>query len=328
MNLETNANSNNNASSTPASSSDDSVAVGVRSHSRPQRGKRSDREEGKTASSLEAKPNRREPPKERGPREADPAAEMRAKLRETVSKDLDDDDAMPEHDASGKEDEDEASTEGEAVEAEGEEAPEAEKPVDDAPLKQAQERVQQMEAHVAEVREGATKVLRENFIAAKKLEFYQQALTEALAAAKLELDPRAIKLMEIEAEKEADGQLQGVETSAQKAKHAAEVDKEFKRYTAEVQKAAKQHNIDEKVLARRWAVAVSEWMDAGSKGSEPTVADIVEEMQAISARKQAKASAKAPTLARGATATTTATKRHTNDHDGWKALLKERGFQS
>jgi hypothetical protein len=321
VNADVNANSNNN---------DDSVAVGVRSHSRPARATRSAREEGRTDPT--AKPAKREPPKERGPREADPSAEMRNKLRETVKDDItEDDDEMPSHDASGTEDD--ASGEGEpvkgeeeGVEAQGEEA----QVVDDAPLKQAQEQVKAYEKHITEVRESAGKVLRENLVMQKRLEFYESALKEALTAAKLEVDPRALKLMEIEAEKAADGELGNIkttsETAEQTARHKAEVDTNVKRITGEVTKAAKASNLDAKQLARRYAMAVKDWMDGGEQGEEPTVADAVDEMKAISATRQAKTSAKAPTLARGKPATTAAVKRPPNDHAGWAQLLKARGF--
>lgn len=329
MNADVNANSNNNAPSAPSSSSDDSVAVGVRSHSRPARATRSAREEGRTDPT--AKPAKREPPKERGPREADPSAEMRNKLRETVKDDIaEDDDEMPSHDASGTEDE--ASGEGEpveseeGVEAQGEEA----QAVDDAPLKQAQEQVKAYEKHVTEVRESAGKVLRENLVMQKRIEFYEAALKEALTAAKLEVDPRALKLMEIEAQKAADEELGSIKTSSetaeQTARHKAEVDSNVKRITGELTKAAKASNLDAKQLARRYAMAVKDWMDGGEQGEEPTVADAVDEMKAISATRQAKTSAKAPTLARGKPATTAAVKRPPNDHAGWAQLLKARGF--
>jgi hypothetical protein len=67
-------------------------------------------------------------------------------------------------------------------------------------------------------------------------------------------------------------------------------------------------------------------MEAGEQGPEPTMADVVAEIQAVSASKQAKASAKAPSLARASTATTAAQARPTNDFAGWRQTLKQHGF--
>jgi hypothetical protein len=172
----------NNAPSAPTSSNDDGAAVGVRSHQPPARGKRSDREVG-------AKPV----PRERGaPRERETANDDHDAMRKLVAKDVDDgEEETTEHDASGTE------PEGDAVA----EAPEAADPV-----KAVQEKLTAAEAHIAEVHASAKSVIRENRLMAKRVELYENALKEALAMlpenSQFEIDPRALKLMEFEVEKE------------------------------------------------------------------------------------------------------------------------------
>ena len=209
----------NNAPSAPTSSNDDGPAVGVRSHSAPSRGKRSDRETG-----VAAKPV----PRERGaPREKETANDDHDAMRKLVAKDVDDgEEETPEHDASGTE------TEGEEV-AEGQEqsAPD--------PVKEVQEKLTAAEAHIAEVHASAKSVIRENQMMTKRLAFYEAALKEALEAANMEMDPRALKLMEFEAERELGSDDVKAQTQAQKAAEEAHVTKEVKRINAEATKAAK-----------------------------------------------------------------------------------------
>lgn len=292
----------NNAPSAPTSSNDDGPAVGVRSYQPPARGKRSDREVG-------AKPV----PRERGaPRERDTSNDDHNAMRKLVAKDVDDgEEAAPSHDASGTE------TEGEEVA----EAPEAADPV-----KAVQEKLTAAEAHIAEVHASAKSVIRENQMMAKRLAFYESALNEALEAANMEMDPRALKLMEFEAERELGTDDAKAQTQAQKAAEEAHVTKEVKRINAEATKLAKTAGVSAQSLARRYAVSVKDWMEAGEQGPEPTMADVVAEIQAVSASKQAKVSAKAPSLARASTATTAAQARPTNDFAGWRQTLKQHGF--
>jgi len=295
----------NNAPSAPTSSNDDGPAVGVRSHQPPARGKRSDRETG-----VAAKPVA---PRERGaPRERDTSNDDHAKLRDLVKKDVDDgEEEVPEHDASGTE------TEGEEVA----EAPEAADPV-----KAVQEKLTQAEAHIAEVHVSAKSVIRENQMMTKRLAFYESALKEALEAAGMEMDPRALKLMEFEAERELGTDDVKAQTQAQKAAEEAHVTSEVKRINAEATKAAKTAGVSAQSLARRYAVSVKDWMEAGEQGPEPTMSDVVAEIQAVSASKQAKSSAKAPSLARASTATTAAQARPSNNFAGWRQTLKQHGF--
>jgi hypothetical protein len=293
----------NNAPSAPTSSNDDGAAVGVRSHQLPARGKRSDREVG-------AKPV----PRERGaPRERETANDDHNAMRKLVAKDVDDgEEETPEHDASGT---DEA-PEGEVAEA----------PSQDDPVKAVQEKLTAAEAHIAEVHASAKSVIRENRLMTKRLAFYESALKEALEAANMEMDPRALKLMEFEAERELGTDDAKAQTQAQKAAEEAHVTKEVKRINAEATKLAKTAGVSAQSLARRYAVSVKDWMEAGEQGPEPTMADVVAEIQAVSASKQAKVSAKAPSLARASTATTAAQARPTNDFAGWRQTLKQHGF--
>ena len=292
----------NNAPSAPTSSNDDGAAVGVRSHQPPARGKRSDREVG-------AKPV----PRERGaPRERETANDDHDAMRKLVAKDVDDgEEETPEHDASG-------------TEPEGEEVAEA--PSQDDPVKAVQGKLTAAEAHIAEVHASAKSVIRENQMMTKRLAFYESALKEALEAAGMEMDPRALKLMEFEAERELGTDDVKAQTQAQKAAEEAHVSSEVKRINAEATKAAKVAGVSAQSLARRYAVSVKDWMEAGEQGPEPTMADVVAEIQAVSASKQAKASAKAPSLARASTATTAAQARPTNDFAGWRQTLKQHGF--
>lgn len=300
-----------------ASSDGDSAAVGVRAHSRPSRASRSDREVGKPAKpSTETRVAGRTPPVRGAGNEATDSD----KMRETLARSGDDAEEGNElHDASGRE---EAAEELEPTETATEEATEDEAA---APLKAAQEQLQAAEARYGELRGSAQKVLRENQLMTKKLAFFEQALGEALKVSGMELDPRALKLMEMEAERDLDGELKGMETEQQKADYAREVDSEIKRYTAEVNKAAKATGIDNKQLARRYATAMSEWMDGGKNGAEPTLDDVVDEIKTLSARKQAKTSQQAPQLARSNTANTVAKKKNPNTFAGWSQTLREHG---
>jgi hypothetical protein len=142
----------------------------------------------------------------------------------------------------------------------------------------------------------------------------------------MEMDPRALKLMEFEAERELGTDDVKAQTQAQKAAEEAHVSSEVKRIKAEATKAAKTAGVSAQSLARRFAVSVKDWMEAGEQGPEPTMADVVAEIQAVSASKQAKVSAKAPSLARASTATTAAQARPSNDFAGWHQTLKQHGF--
>jgi hypothetical protein len=299
----------NNAPSAPTSSNDDGPAVGVRSHSAPARGKRSDRETG--AAAKPAKPV----PRDRGaPRERETANDDHNAMRKLVAKDVDDgEEETPEHDASGNE------TDGEEV-SEGQEQSASD------PVKAVQEKLTAAEAHIAEVHASAKSVIRENQMMTKRLAFYESALKEALEAANMEMDPRALKLMEFEAERELGTDDVKAQTQAQKAAEEAHVTKEVKRINAEATKAAKTAGVSAQSLARRYAVSVKDWMEAGEQGPEPTMSDVVAEIQAVSASKQAKVSSKAPSLARASTATTAAQARPTNDFAGWRQTLKQHGF--
>jgi hypothetical protein len=132
--------------------------------------------------------------------------------------------------------------------------------------------------------------------------------------------------MEFEAERELGTDDAKAQTQAQKAAEEAHVTKEVKRINAEATKAAKVAGVSAQSLARRYAVSVKDWMEAGEQGPEPTMSDVVAEIQAVSASKQAKVSAKAPSLARASTATTAAQARPTNDFAGWRQTLKQHGF--
>ena len=296
------------AESPVAPSSDDggAASISVKAHTRPSRGKRSDREAGKVDKEARKGPSRTE-------REALPTADLAKRLKaengeaeeaETV-------------DASGTEEAPEA------LDASGQgEAPAAEAPDE---LASTKERLSQAEAHIAEVHASAKQVVRDYQLAQRKVAFYEKALEEALAAAGMELDPRAVKLMELESERELGIEGERASETARKAQEAQQVDAEVKRINSEISGAAKRSGIDAKSLTRRYIAAHGEWSDAGGKGPEPTVDDVVEEFKAVSAARQAKASSAAPTLSKPSTTITAARPRFDNNHAGWRAALKANG---
>ena len=292
------------AQSPAAPSSADGGSASIVQHSPPNRASRSARE-----SANKTPP--RAPGREERP--ADPMAEMRERFKAEPKDDEDDGataneaDDVEVHDATGAD-------EGEPVEA---------KEPDE--LTSAKERLTAAEAHIEEVHRDAQKVIRDFKMSEKKADFYKRALDEALAAAGMELDPRALKLMEFEAEREIGSDGQREQTEQQTAAHKAQVDSEVKRTSAEIAKASKAAGVDAKSLTRRYIASVQEWMAGGEQGPEPTVNDVVEEVRALSAHKQAKVSATAPRLTKGSSVTKAAAPQFQNNHAGWRAALKANG---
>ena len=238
-----------------------------------------------------------------------------AEIRERLSAEPDDeDDGATANEADDVEVHDATGDEPEGVEA---------KEPDE--LSSTKERLTAAEAHIEEVHRDAQKVIRDFKMAEKKADFYKRALDEALAAAGMELDPRALKLMEFEAERELGVEGQRQQTEQQTAAHKAQVDAEVKRTSAEIAKASKAAGVDAKSLTRRYISSVQEWMAGGEQGPEPTVNDVVEEVRALSAHKQAKVSATAPRLTKGSAVTKAAAPQFQNNHAGWRAALKANG---
>ena len=231
--------------------------------------------------------------------------------------------------AEPKDDEDDGATANEADDVEVHDAtgePEAEAaPKEPDELSSTKERLTAAEAHIEEVHRDAQKVIRDFKMAEKKADFYKRALDEALAAAGMELDPRALKLMEFEAERELGAEGAKQATEQQSAAHKAQVDAEVKRTSAEISKAAKAAGVDQKSLTRRYIASVQEWMDGGEQGPEPTINDVVDEFKAVSAHKQAKVSSSAPRLTKGSSVTKAAAPQFQNNHAGWRAALKANG---
>ena len=224
-------------------------------------------------------------------------------------------------------DEDDGDTANEADDVEVHDAtgdePEAPKEPDE--LSSTKERLTAAEKHIEEVHRDAQKVIRDFKMAEKRADFYKRALDEALAAAGMELDPRALKLMEFEAERELGVEGQRQQTEQQTAAHKAQVDAEVKRTSAEIAKAAKAAGVEQKALTRRYIASVQEWMDGGEQGPEPTINDVVDEFRAVSAHKQAKVSSSAPRLTKGSSVTKAAAPQFQNNHAGWRAALKANG---
>lgn len=303
------------ATSPAAPSSADGGSASIVQHSPPNRAPRSARE-----SANKTPP--RAPGREERP--ADPMADIRSRLKAEPKDDEDDGataneaDDVEVHDATGADD-------AEPVEA---------KEPDE--LTSAKERLTAAEAHIEEVHRDAQKVIRDFKMAEKKADFYKRALDEAFAQLNemgkaipgfqgYELDPRAIKLMEFEAEREIGSEGEKQQTEAQTAAHKAQVDSEVKRTSAEIAKASKAAGVDAKSLTRRYIASVQEWMAGGEQGPEPTVNDVVEEVRALSAHKQAKVSATAPRLTKGSAVTKAAAPQFQNNHAGWRAALKANG---
>ena len=231
--------------------------------------------------------------------------------------------------AEPKDDEDDGATANEADDVEVHDATGAED-VEAAPqepdeLSSTKERLTAAEAHIEEVHRDAQKVIRDFKMAEKKADFYKRALDEALAAAGMELDPRALKLMEFEAERELGAEGAKQATEQQSAAHKAQVDAEVKKTSAEISKAAKAAGVEQKALTRRYIASVQEWMDGGEQGPEPTINDVVDEFKAVSAHKQAKVSSSAPRLTKGSSVTKAAAPQFQNNHAGWRAALKANG---
>ena len=300
------------ATSPAAPSSADGGSASIVQHSPPNRASRSARE-----SANKTPP--RAPGREERP--ADPMAEMRERFK-----------------AEPKDDEDDGATANEADDVEVHDAtgdePEAPKEPDE--LSSTKERLTAAEAHIEEVHRDAQKVIRDFKMAEKKADFYKRALDEAFAQLNemgknvpgfqgFELDPRAIKLMEFEAERELGQEGQREATEQQSAAHKAQVDSEVKRTSAEIGKAAKAAGVDQKSLTRRYIASVQEWMAGGEQGPEPTISDVVDEFKAVSAHKQAKVSSSAPRLTKGSSVTKAAAPQFQNNHAGWRAALKANG---
>lgn len=242
--------------------------------------------------------------------------------------------------AEPKDDEDDGATANEADDVEVHDATGADD-VEAAPkepdeLSSAKERLTAAEAHIEEVHRDAQKVIRDFKMAEKKADFYKRALDEAFAQLNemgknvpgfqgFELDPRAIKLMEFEAERELGAEGAKQATEQQSAAHKAQVDAEVKKTSAEISKAAKAAGVEQKALTRRYIASVQEWMDGGEQGPEPTINDVVDEFKAVSAHKQAKVSSSAPRLTKGSSVTKAAAPQFQNNHAGWRAALKANG---